>query len=100
MVSSSSKAREYPYALDVHDSRPSDTPCALRGEVYVVDEKVLANIDCLEDHPNLYARRRVRIAGMTERAWIYVLASRDSIDCVRALLWEHPQVTSGNTLPT
>lgn len=87
-----SPAKEYPYALELADSRPSDTACALKGEVYVVDAAVLQKLDWLEDHPNLYCRRRVQVKGLSERAWLYVLASRDSRDCVRALVKEHPEV--------
>lgn len=89
---SASPAREYPYALEVGDSRPTDTPCVLKGEVYIVDDEVMARLDWLEDHPNLYKRRRVTIEGVEERAWIYILEGRDSMDCVRAIIWEHPQV--------
>ena len=54
--------------------------------------QVLAQLDWLEDHPNLYQRRRVSIEGMEEEAWMYVLKSRDSLDCVRGMLWEHPGI--------
>jgi len=80
-------------ALDEADSRPSDTLCALKGEVYLVDAAGLATLDWLEDHPDLYERRLTPIARLGEAAWVYILASRDSIDCVRALTWQHPQVT-------
>lgn len=98
MAASSAEHREYPYALDQEDSRPSDTLCALKGEVYVVDDALLSTLDWLEDHPNLYTRRLTRIANLSEPAWMYVLSSRDSIDCVRALTWEHPQVRGSCTL--
>ena len=92
MVASSAEALEFPYALDEDDSRPSDTLCPLKGEVYVLDAAGLATLDWLEDHPDLYTRRLTWIEHLGEAAWMYVLSSRDSIACVRALTWQHPQV--------
>ena len=99
LVASENEALEFPYALDEADSRPSDTLCALKGEVYLVDAAGLATLDWLEDHPDLYERRLTPIARLGEAAWVYILASRDSIDCVRALTWQHPQVTPCQVTP-
>jgi hypothetical protein len=65
--------------------------CACVYSVYRYIQ-VLAQLDWLEDHPNLYQRRRVSIEGMEEDAWMYVLKSRDSLDCVRGMMWEHPGI--------
>ena len=34
----------------------------IHGEVYEVDEKMLKNLDVLEDHPNYYQRRPEKVS--------------------------------------
>lgn len=53
----------------------------VRGEVYEVDEKVLKNLDYLEDHPNYYVREQYDVQRVdapdqaTEKVWIYMIKS-------------------------
>ena len=69
-----------------------DTPCKLKGEVFVVDDAILAKLDWLEGHPTFYCRRTVAIARCVERVWIYLLKNDDSKNYIRAMTWHHPQV--------
>lgn len=50
----------------------------VQGEVYEVDDTVLAKLDVLEDHPNFYVRELFGVQAMNEtcektKAWIYVI---------------------------
>ncbi|XP_044265086.1 putative gamma-glutamylcyclotransferase CG2811 isoform X1 [Tribolium madens] len=49
----------------------------VRGEVYEVDDKVFANLDTLEDHPNFYIREEkdVLLLNSNEKikTWIYFI---------------------------
>jgi gamma-glutamylaminecyclotransferase len=49
--------------LDAYPAMVSGGSAAVAGELYEVDDAVLAAVDELEDHPHLYRRRRVRLAG-------------------------------------
>ncbi|XP_030751538.1 putative gamma-glutamylcyclotransferase CG2811 isoform X2 [Sitophilus oryzae] len=50
-----------------------------RGEVYEVDNKVLSDLDILEDHPNYYIREEYEVENIdtksrkTEKVWIYMI---------------------------
>ena len=46
-----------PYLID----QPG-TGNRIHGEVYEVDEKMLMNLDILEDHPNYYQRRPEKVS--------------------------------------
>ena len=54
-----------PYLIDKPGSGNN-----IHGEVYEVDEKMLKNLDILEDHPNYYQRRPEKVSlqnvGKTE----------------------------------
>jgi gamma-glutamylaminecyclotransferase len=55
----------FPYA------RPSDNPEDwIKGELYEVDDRLLARLDRLEGHPDYYTRTKVRLFS-GERAEIY-----------------------------
>ncbi|XP_026480866.1 putative gamma-glutamylcyclotransferase CG2811 [Ctenocephalides felis] len=45
------------------------------GEIYEVDDKMLSNLDVLEDHPNLYVRELADVSSDESRhsCWIYLL---------------------------
>ncbi|KAK4884669.1 hypothetical protein RN001_000940 [Aquatica leii] len=47
----------------------------VKGELYEVDEKVLANLDILEEHPTIYEREEKIVKRVdtqeTTKAWIY-----------------------------
>lgn len=47
----------------------------VKGEIYEVDDKMLSNLDVLEDHPNFYVRRHEKIATDAEilECWTYFL---------------------------
>ncbi|XP_018571032.1 putative gamma-glutamylcyclotransferase CG2811 isoform X2 [Anoplophora glabripennis] len=50
----------------------------VQGEVYQIDNKVLAKLDTLEDHPNYYIRDLYDVESLNEtrektKAWIYVI---------------------------
>ncbi|KAF2885387.1 hypothetical protein ILUMI_20785 [Ignelater luminosus] len=50
----------------------------VKGEVYEVDDRVLSNLDILEDHPNYYIREQHTIKCLDGRgdsieAWIYFI---------------------------
>uniref|UniRef100_A0A6P7G465 Gamma-glutamylcyclotransferase family protein n=1 Tax=Diabrotica virgifera virgifera TaxID=50390 RepID=A0A6P7G465_DIAVI len=52
----------------------------ITGEVYEVDNKVLADLDILEDYPNLYKREKFEVrlldgSTSTEEVWIYVISN-------------------------
>lgn len=51
------------YDLYLSDNIPfiTDGLYQIRGEVYDVNEKVIKNIDWLEDHPNLYIKLNVML---------------------------------------
>lgn len=46
---------------------------AVAGELYEVDAATLAALDHYEDHPRLFRRREIRLAGGGE-AWAYLLS--------------------------
>jgi gamma-glutamylcyclotransferase (GGCT)/AIG2-like uncharacterized protein YtfP len=53
---------------------PGEDVGPVRGEVYEVDDALLARLDILEDHPDLYRREEIDVLlddGRTVRAWIY-----------------------------
>ncbi|XP_076268938.1 putative gamma-glutamylcyclotransferase CG2811 isoform X1 [Rhynchophorus ferrugineus] len=51
----------------------------VKGEVYEVDDKVLADLDVLEDHPNFYVRGLYEVEDVdqpdqkSESVWIYTI---------------------------
>lgn len=50
----------------------------VQGEVYEIDEKVLVNLDILEDHPKFYIRELFEVQALNEtsekvKAWIYII---------------------------
>ncbi|XP_047484468.1 putative gamma-glutamylcyclotransferase CG2811 isoform X1 [Penaeus chinensis] len=49
----------------------------IEGEVYEVDEKMMSNLDILEDHPKLYERKKNKMTleatGEVVECWIYLL---------------------------
>lgn len=49
----------------------------VKGEVYEVDDAVLANLDILEDHPNYYIREQHKVQSLKDNssvtAWIYFI---------------------------
>jgi gamma-glutamylaminecyclotransferase len=59
--------------LDAYPAMVSGGTAAVAGELYEVDEAVLAAVDDLEGHPRLYRRRRVALAG-GGRAEAYLMA--------------------------
>ena len=60
---------------------------AVRGEVYEVDVATLAALDRLEEHPDFYQRRRIRLEG-GEEVVVYVLP--------RELARGYPAILSGD----
>ena len=61
-----------PYLID----RPGDGN-NIHGEIYEVDQKMLENLDVLEDHPNYYQRRPEKVTKSDDNCeiecWIYTL---------------------------
>ncbi|CAG9764393.1 unnamed protein product [Ceutorhynchus assimilis] len=49
----------------------------VKGEIYEVDEKVLADLDLLEAHPDFYIRDEYDVVNLTnqttEKVWIYMI---------------------------
>ncbi|XP_065168374.1 putative gamma-glutamylcyclotransferase CG2811 isoform X2 [Atheta coriaria] len=48
----------------------------VRGELYEVDDKVFANLDILEDHPNYYVRQVKQVKNSASEVvdtWIYFI---------------------------
>lgn len=49
----------------------------MKGEVYEVDDNVLADLDILEDHPNYYIREQHQVQSLDDNssitAWIYFI---------------------------
>lgn len=47
------------------------------GELYEVDEKVFADLDILEDHPNFYEREQIECQCLSDnnviKAWMYFI---------------------------
>lgn len=53
---------------------------AIRGELYMVDGAIFADLDLLEGHTHCYCRYLTRVAladGTTEAAWMYSFAQPD-----------------------
>lgn len=60
----------YPCVVRVPDGPNS----AIHGEVYEVDDELLATLDILEGHPNYYRRQKVQTSVEGYRGvWIYLL---------------------------
>merc|ERR1711977_294109 len=57
------------------------TTTAVNGEVYEVDDQMLATLDGLEKHPGWY--RREQLHTSVGLAWMYVLRSEDDLKAVR-----------------
>ena len=58
----------------VHTSGDA-TPRRIRGEIYNVSSDTLADLDCLEGHPDFYRRVRRLIHmenGTAVRCWVYL----------------------------
>jgi len=57
----------------------------ISGEVYAVDEKTLARLDCLEGHPDWYCRKSVDVSvntsqgGQMLEAWIYFFSKKQGV---------------------
>ena len=70
-----------PYLIDKPGSGNN-----IHGEVYEVDEKMLKNLDILEDHPNYYQRRPEKVSlqnvGKTEGLCLNAKNSSSKIDLV------------------
>ncbi|KAK9503628.1 hypothetical protein O3M35_010148 [Rhynocoris fuscipes] len=50
----------------------------VQGEVYEVDDRMLKNLDTLEDHPNFYIRKEDDIklnSGEIHKCWIYFIVN-------------------------
>ncbi|XP_050296741.1 putative gamma-glutamylcyclotransferase CG2811 isoform X2 [Anthonomus grandis grandis] len=49
----------------------------VQGEVYEVDNQVLADLDILEDHPRFYIREEYEVLNLgnnvTDKVWIYMM---------------------------
>lgn len=47
----------------------------IQGEVYEIDEKMLSNLDILEDYPTYYTRRKesILLDDREEHCWTYFL---------------------------
>ena len=43
----------------------------IQGEVYEVDQKMLLNLDVLEDHPNYYQRRIEKVTNLEDNSGKY-----------------------------
>jgi gamma-glutamylcyclotransferase (GGCT)/AIG2-like uncharacterized protein YtfP len=66
-------ATREPYTLFDLGPYPAASPggsSVLQGEVYVVDEKTLAQVDRLEGHPDLYERHQRPLSDGSS-AWLY-----------------------------
>jgi len=62
----------YPAVIEGHS--------AIIGEVYLVDEETLAQLDLLEDHPVTY--RRELIETPFGQAWIYIYQDISQLDVI------------------
>lgn len=49
----------------------------VKGELYEVDDKVLANLDILEDHPDFYVREEKEVKSLEQdlivKTWVYFI---------------------------
>lgn len=43
----------------------------IKGEVYAINEEILAGLDLMEGHPTLYKRIKARTDVGTHRVWVY-----------------------------
>eukprot|EP00965_Chrysotila_dentata_P043154 1433362-Pleurochrysis_carterae.AAC.1 len=75
--------RGFPFAVSGEYSRPCDTLCPLRGELYLVDSVVLQALDALEGHPSWYCRRKIGLANGLPNAWTYILQSPEEIQAIQ-----------------
>jgi gamma-glutamylaminecyclotransferase len=66
-----------PYPAMVENGRT-----AAHGEVYMVDDETLAQVDQLEGHPHFYLRTRITLANELE-VWTYLLHPRGPTRGVR-----------------
>ena len=57
----------YPAAVDAAGA-------PVQGELYEVDDRILADLDRLEGVPDLYERRRIALRDQGE-AWMYLMAA-------------------------
>lgn len=57
----------------VEDAKKVAGANTIFGEVYAVDDKILAALDVLENHPNWYERTKYRTDYMNARVWMYTL---------------------------
>lgn len=65
----------------------------IRGEVYSVNDEILANLDRLEGHPDFYCRE-VRSTKRDLDVWIYVLTERhwSRGDMIEDGLWTRERI--------
>lgn len=80
----SGEAEGYPFAIKSQEL-PGAPATSLLGEVYEVTDSVLASLDKLEEHPNVYQREEIQyIGGSTcSTAWMYILHDRAKLDAIR-----------------
>ncbi|WP_285908009.1 gamma-glutamylcyclotransferase family protein [Pseudodesulfovibrio pelocollis] len=73
-------AERYALYVDEYPGVFPDEPVSrVQGEVYAVDDAMLARLDALEDHPVLYRREQIDVLlddGRIVRAWIYFYPHR------------------------
>jgi gamma-glutamylcyclotransferase (GGCT)/AIG2-like uncharacterized protein YtfP len=74
----------YPFAIKSSDLRGMAS--SLLGEVYEVTDRVLASLDVLEGHPDVYRREEIQYIDAKKEvstAWMYLLYDRTEIDKIR-----------------
>lgn len=77
--------------------RATESPCAIVGEVFEVDDAALAAIDRLEDNGRLYQREQVVVHDLddertTHRAWVYLhLGSTAGLPLIAGDTWRDPR---------
>jgi gamma-glutamylcyclotransferase (GGCT)/AIG2-like uncharacterized protein YtfP len=51
---------------------------AIKGELYLVNDRTMTRLDMLEGNGHFYTREQIDIEGYDEPAWIYLLPSLDN----------------------
>lgn len=62
------------YANSIPYVKESEKVSSIKGEIYLVNDETLKNLDSLENHPNWYFRKEIEVLtelNETKLAWIY-----------------------------
>jgi len=89
---SASEGGSFPAALDLEDS-PQCQPTQLKGELFTLTDDTFSALDQLEQHPNWYTRRLIRLDGHVQPAWMYIMKDESSLSAFREEPHKYSEVT-------